>query len=55
MKASVIVVSWNGVSHLPACLGSLLQQDYPDFEVIVVDNGSTDGSPGLVAESQSKQ
>jgi GT2 family glycosyltransferase len=50
MKASVIVLSWNGMDYLDDCLNAVLSQDYPDFEVIVVDNGSTDGSPDLVAE-----
>jgi GT2 family glycosyltransferase len=41
---SVIIPNWNGAHHLPACLDSLAGQRYPHFEVIVVDNGSTDGS-----------
>jgi GT2 family glycosyltransferase len=48
MKASVIVPSWNGVAYIGGCLDAILAQDYPDFEVIVVDNGSTDGSAELV-------
>jgi GT2 family glycosyltransferase/polyhydroxyalkanoate synthesis regulator phasin len=51
MQTSVIVLSWNGVDYLADCLNAVLAQDYPDFEVIVVDNGSTDGSADLVAES----
>jgi len=50
MKASVIVLSWNGVAYLSNCLKAVLSQDYPDFEIIVVDNGSADGSADLVAE-----
>ena len=41
---SVIVVNWNGLSYLPDCLGSLAVQSYPAMEIVVVDNGSTDGS-----------
>lgn len=41
---SVVVVCWNSKQHLPVCLGSLRLQAYPSVEVIVVDNGSTDGS-----------
>jgi GT2 family glycosyltransferase len=48
MKASVIVLSWNGMEYLADCLDAVLSQDYPDFEVIVVDNGSTDGSADFV-------
>src|SRR5581483_38878 len=45
---SVIVVNWNGKSLLSDCLNSLRAQTFPDFEVIVVDNGSTDGSAQFV-------
>lgn len=41
---SVIIANWNGKAYLPACLESLSAQTYTDFEVLVVDNGSTDGS-----------
>lgn len=42
--ASVIIVNWNGKDYLRTCLDSLKVQSYPNFEVIVVDNGSSDGS-----------
>lgn len=45
---SVIVVNWNGRHHLDACLGALGRQSFTDFETLLVDNGSTDGSPELV-------
>jgi len=41
---SVIIPNWNGAAHLPACLIALRAQTLRDFEVIVVDNASTDGS-----------
>ena len=44
MQVSIIIVNWNGLKHLPECLESLRQQSFPDFEVIVADNGSSDGS-----------
>src|SRR5262249_20687896 len=47
---SVIVVSWNSSEFLDGCLSSVLTQTLPDVELIVVDNGSTDGSAGLVKE-----
>ena len=43
-KVSVIVVNFNGMPHLEACLSSILNQTYQNLEVILVDNGSTDGS-----------
>jgi GT2 family glycosyltransferase len=40
----IVVVNWNGWQHTVRCLDSLRGLDYPNFRVIVVDNGSTDGS-----------
>ena len=45
---SVIVVNWNRRELLEKCLDSLAQQSYPRFEVMVIDNGSSDGSADLV-------
>jgi GT2 family glycosyltransferase len=42
--ASVIVVCWNSADVLGRCLAHLFAQDYPNFEVIVVDDGSEDGT-----------
>ncbi len=41
---SVIVLNWNGRHLLGECLDALREQTFRDFETIVVDNGSTDGS-----------
>ncbi len=49
--ASVVIVNWNGRRFLPDCLDSLRAQTCTDFEVIVVDNGSRDGSVELLAAS----
>jgi GT2 family glycosyltransferase len=47
---SVVVVNWNRRELLRACLASLRRQTGVPFETILVDNGSTDGSPRLAAE-----
>lgn len=47
-RVSVIIPNWNGAQHLRECLGSLEQQSFGDFEVVLVDNGSTDDSLSLV-------
>ena len=47
---SVVIPNWNGARYLAGCLESLRAQSYRHFEVLVVDNGSTDGSDRLVAE-----
>ncbi len=44
---SFLVVNYNGGTMLKECLDSIRLQTYPDFEVIVVDNGSTDNSWNL--------
>ena len=41
---SIVVPNWNGAAHLGPCIRSLAAQDYDDFEIVVVDNGSTDDS-----------
>jgi GT2 family glycosyltransferase len=46
---SVIIPNWNGAKFLPACLNALRAQIYPNIEVIVADNASTDGSQELIA------
>jgi GT2 family glycosyltransferase len=47
---SVIVVNWNGLSWLADCLGSLRVQTCPSYEVILVDNASSDGSVDYVRQ-----
>ena len=49
-RASVIIINWNGKAHLERCLESLRKQIYADFEIIIVDNGSTDGSVEFIIE-----
>ena len=44
MKVSVIIVNYNGKDYLADCLASVLKTEFKDFEIIVVDNASTDGS-----------
>jgi GT2 family glycosyltransferase len=45
---TVVVPNWNGKKFLKPCLNSLREQSFADFEVLVVDNGSTDGSTTLI-------
>lgn len=49
-RVSVVIVNWNGKHHLGECLGSLRTQTFRDFEIILVDNGSHDGSGEYVQE-----
>jgi GT2 family glycosyltransferase len=46
---SIVIPNWNGAHHLSTCLESLRCQTFQDFEVIVADNCSSDGSLKLLA------
>lgn len=48
MKVSIVVPNWNGIKFVGMCLDSLEKSIFRDFEVIVIDNGSKDGSRELV-------
>lgn len=50
LRVSIIIPHWNGVAVLKECLASLQQATYNSLEIIVVDNGSDDGSPEWVKE-----
>jgi GT2 family glycosyltransferase len=47
---SVVIPNWNGAHYLPACLDTLREQTYPNVEIIVADNASTDGSLDLLRD-----
>jgi GT2 family glycosyltransferase len=47
---SIILLNWNQPEFTLACLASLGRLDYESFDVVVVDNGSEDGSPSLIRE-----
>jgi GT2 family glycosyltransferase len=46
----ILILNFNGKSLLKRCLESVEKTDYPDFEIFVVDNGSTDGSIEFIRE-----
>jgi GT2 family glycosyltransferase len=50
-KISVIVLNWNGKHFLEVCLTALRHQTFSDFETILVDNASTDGSAEYTREN----
>jgi GT2 family glycosyltransferase len=45
---SIIILNWNGKHLLAECLDAVLAQTFRDYEILVVDNGSTDGSAEFV-------
>ena len=50
MKLSVVIPVYNGEAHLGDAVKCLQEQDFADWEAVVVDDGSTDGTPRLVDE-----
>ncbi len=51
MNAAIVIISWNGKEDLLKCLASLERLDPPRPRIIVVDNGSTDGTTDAVREN----
>jgi GT2 family glycosyltransferase len=48
-KVSIVILNWNGYGVTRECLASLSKIDYPNCGVVLVDNGSADGSPDRLA------
>jgi hypothetical protein len=46
----VLLLNYNSAEHTIPCIESLLASDYPNLRIIVVDNGSTDGSPAVISK-----
>jgi len=49
-KLSVHIVTWNSMRFLPDLLKSIMDQTYRDFNVLVIDNASTDGVEAFLRE-----
>ena len=50
VKISVIIPAYNAADYLPRAVGSVLMQEFEDFEVIIVNDGSTDGTAAVCDE-----
>jgi glycosyltransferase involved in cell wall biosynthesis len=48
MKVSVLIPAHNAARYLPECLASVLAQDFQDMEILVADDGSTDGTAEII-------
>ncbi len=49
-KVNVLMSTYNGEKYLPELMDSLLKQDYPNFEIHIRDDGSTDGTVRILRE-----
>lgn len=50
MKLSIIIPIYNAETTLRRCIDSILEQDFRDYQIILVDDGSTDNSPAICDE-----
>lgn len=50
-NVSIVIPAYNAEAYIESCINSLLSQSYQDFEIIVVDDGSSDGTPNLIDSS----
>lgn len=50
----ILMLNWNGKKHLEYALPSVLATDYPNYELVVIDNASTDGSVKYIEENLPK-
>mgnify|MGYP000984653343 CR=1 FL=1 len=50
----ILILNWNGVHLLKPCLDTVTAIDYPNFSIIMIDNGSSDGSLDMVQLNYSK-
>lgn len=51
-KISVVIPTYNAINYLPEAVGSVLRQSFTDFELIIVDDGSTDNTAQWVSQLQ---
>lgn len=54
LSVAIIIVNWNGLEVTDACLESLKQMQYQNYKIVLVDNGSLDGSVSFFAEKYSQ-
>lgn len=53
-KISVITVVYNGIDYIEKTINSVLSQDYPNLEYIIIDGGSSDGTLDIIKKYQNR-
>ena len=51
LRYSAVLIAYNEEAHIMDAIQSLKAQSVPPYRIVVVDDGSTDGTPGLLAEA----
>jgi len=54
LTVSILITTYNSASVLKTCLDSVLQQDYTDLEIIIVDNASSDGTRAVLRDFETR-
>jgi GT2 family glycosyltransferase len=54
MEVSIVIPNYNGEKYIETCLKSVFNQDFADYEVVVVDNASKDKSPEMIQKQYSE-
>lgn len=54
-KVAIVIPNYNGLKYIKVCLESLYRQSFQNFEIIIVDNASQDGSCKFILENYRKQ
>lgn len=52
-KVYIVIINWNGIADTLECLESLASLEYSNFEIVIVDNGSSDNSVNIIKEQHS--
>lgn len=53
-RVSILIVTYNNASQIQRCLNAVAAQDFSDFDVVVIDNASTDGTPDRITLPDSR-
>ena len=54
VKVSIVMPTYNRADYLPKAIDSVLNQTFQDYELVIIDDGSTDGTKQVLEEYQSK-
>lgn len=50
-KVTINIVTWNSLTYLPSCLSAVFNQTFNDFQVLIIDNASNDGTVAFIEQN----